>query len=279
MTKRYGMDSPEVRARREREEQRRAAEYQGLLMPEPGTPAWEKGLGLSTPFLDIIPGSGTAMKGLLLGGKGLLGSVPLAAGIRLSQDIKRTPKNIFNALENIGFKKWTPEKERFANVDLKYQREGVGLRLRHGALANNPMKTGGGADILPIRMGKEHGVPEDNVVIEGLAIVPEKRGTRAIKDAVDDLIAMADRTKTTLYVYPSPIMDKSKAEFVRKYGEKHGLELFSKERDKLFNLYEKFGFVRGGNVMVRFPGGKQVDISGATDLKSGNKWFDDAFGF
>ena len=39
MTKRYGMDSPEVRARREREEQRRAAEYQGLLMPDPGTPA------------------------------------------------------------------------------------------------------------------------------------------------------------------------------------------------------------------------------------------------
>ena len=81
MTKRYGMDSPEVRARREREEQRRAAEYQRLLMPEPGTPAWEKGLGLSTPFLDLIPGSGTAMKGLLLGGKGLLGSVPILAGM------------------------------------------------------------------------------------------------------------------------------------------------------------------------------------------------------
>ena len=65
MAKRLGMDSPEVRARRERERLRREAEYRARLMPEPGTAAWEQGLELTTPFFDIMTAGigGLGMKG------------------------------------------------------------------------------------------------------------------------------------------------------------------------------------------------------------------------
>ena len=53
MTKRYGMDTPAVRKRRENVARQKAAEYQSRLMPDPGTPAWSQGLETSTPFFDI----------------------------------------------------------------------------------------------------------------------------------------------------------------------------------------------------------------------------------
>jgi len=53
MAKRYGMDTPAVRKRRENVARQKAAEYQSRLMPDPGTPAWSQGLETSTPFFDI----------------------------------------------------------------------------------------------------------------------------------------------------------------------------------------------------------------------------------
>ena len=86
MTKRYGIATPEDLERQERERRRKEAEYQALLMPEPGTAAWDKGLETSTPFFDILTGGvgGLGMKagaklGGLLGkksGSGVLTQVP-----------------------------------------------------------------------------------------------------------------------------------------------------------------------------------------------------------
>ena len=56
MAKRYGIATPEDLERQERERRRKEAEYQALLMPEPGTAAWDKGLETSTPFFDILTG-------------------------------------------------------------------------------------------------------------------------------------------------------------------------------------------------------------------------------
>ena len=53
MAKRYGMNTPAVRKRREKVKAGKAAEYQSRLMPNPGTPAWSQGLETSTPFFDI----------------------------------------------------------------------------------------------------------------------------------------------------------------------------------------------------------------------------------
>jgi len=53
MTKRYRIDTPAVRKRRENAARQKAAEYQSRLMPDPGTPAWSQGLETSTPFFDI----------------------------------------------------------------------------------------------------------------------------------------------------------------------------------------------------------------------------------
>ena len=86
MAKRYGIATPEDLERQERERRRKEAEYQALLMPEPGTAAWDKGLETSTPFFDILTGGvgGLGMKGIaklggLLGkksGTGVLTQVP-----------------------------------------------------------------------------------------------------------------------------------------------------------------------------------------------------------
>ena len=75
MAKRLGMDSQFWRDYRDREAYRKAHKLesqivQGLLADQEQT---EPGLGLSTPFLDVLPGSGTALKGLL-------GAAPIAVG-------------------------------------------------------------------------------------------------------------------------------------------------------------------------------------------------------
>ena len=72
MTKRLGMPSDFWREYRKREAERKAQEYQDRLMPDPTQV--EPGLELSTPFLDFIPGSGTALKGMLA-------IAPIAAGV------------------------------------------------------------------------------------------------------------------------------------------------------------------------------------------------------
>ena len=74
MAKRYGIATPEDLERQERERRRKEAEYQALLMPEPGTAAWDKGLETSTPFFDILT-MGAGGLGMKVGAKlgGLLG--------------------------------------------------------------------------------------------------------------------------------------------------------------------------------------------------------------
>ena len=84
MAKRYGMDTPAVRKRRENAARQKAAEYQSRLMPDPGTPAWSQGLETSTPFFDIAAVGG----GLNLLRKGIARKLAQARARKQADDMR-----------------------------------------------------------------------------------------------------------------------------------------------------------------------------------------------
>ena len=193
------------------------------------------------------------------------------AGVRLSGAVKGTPANIFEALPKIGFeevKKRAGSLPRYGSARTRsFHREDTGVKLEVGALADHM-----GRPVSVSAIGEK--VPDNNVIIRAIAVTPSKRGTKGIKDVVDDLIEMGDRTNTTFYIQPSPIMDRSQKQLAIRYGERVGLEIYKREFEKLFRLYKKFGFQRPSNnadIMVRFPHGKQGFKN------TGNEWFDNFF--
>ena len=227
----------------------------GLLDSEPYTSEWFEGMS-DRAYVD----SGLRPEHM----------VGPMAGVRLSSAVKGTPANIFEALSEIGFKKILREPKvwRGSNAGmLSFHRGGTGIKLEQGALAEHM-----GHPVNVAALGEK--VPDNNVIIKSLIIQPLKRGTKAVRDVMEDVMAMGDKTKTTFYVQPSPIADRSKNQLVQMYGEELGLEMYAKEFEKLFRLYKKFGFQRPSNnsdIMVRFPHGKQGFKN------TGNKWFDEFF--
>ena len=192
------------------------------------------------------------------------------AGVRLSGAVKGTPANIFEALPEIGFKRILRESKSWQGRNagmISFHRGGTGIKFEQGALAEHM-----GHPVNVAALGEK--VPDNNVIIKSLIVQPLKRGTKGVRDAMEDVMAMGDKTKTTFYVQPSPLADRSKNSLVQMYGEELGLKVYAKEFEKLFRLYKKFGFQRPSNnadIMVRFPHGKQ----GFKD--TGNKWFDEFF--
>jgi len=192
------------------------------------------------------------------------------AGVRLSGAVKGTPANIFEALPEIGFKRILRESKSWQGRNagmISFHRGGTGIKFEQGALAEHM-----GHPVNVAALGEK--VPDNNVIIKSLIVQPLKRGTKGVRDAMEDVMAMGDKTKTTFYVQPSPLADRSKNSLVQMYGEELGLKVYAKEFEKLFRLYKKFGFQRPSNnadIMVRFPHGKQGFKN------TGNEWFDNFF--
>ena len=194
------------------------------------------------------------------------------AGVRLSSAVKGTPANIFEALPKIGFKRIKRKKDveravRGGEPFFNFSREGARIRLEVGALAEH-----GGRPVNVAALGEK--VPDNNVIIKSLVVDPSKRGQKSTLDVIADLLYMGDRTRTTFYIQPSPIVDRSQRSLIQMFGEELGLKMYAKEFEKLFRLYKKFGFQRPSNnadVMVRFPHGKQGFEN------TGNKWFNEFF--
>ena len=176
------------------------------------------------------------------------------AGVRLSGAVKGTPESIYASLPNVGFKKvvegGTESPLRFGTglSAPVFSREGIHITLNHGQLARHKNYV--------VKFGEK---PLGHTIISSIHVEKAKRGTKAVLDAVRDLIEMADRTATTLYVEPLPIADKSLESLVKLLGKKKGTTAYQKEKDKLFDLYEKFGFKKAGPMMVRPSPGKTMD--------------------
>ena len=185
------------------------------------------------------------------------------AGVRLSGAVKGTPESIYASLPNVGFKKvvegGTESPLRFGTglSAPVFSREGIHITLNHGQLARH--------NNYVVKFGEK---PLGHTIISSIHVEKAKRGTKAVLDAVRDLIAMADRTATTLYVQPLPIADKSLESLVKLLGKKKGTTAYQKEKDKLFDLYEKFGFKKAGPMMVRPSPGKTMD-----DLYIGDEFY------
>ena len=211
----------------------------GLLDSEPYTSEWFEGMS-DRAYVD----SGLRPEHM----------VGPMAGVRLSGAVKGTPESIYASLPNIGFKKvvegGTESPLRFGTglSAPVFSREGIHITLNHGQLARH--------NNYVVKFGEK---PLGHTIISSIHVEKAKRGTKAVLDAVRDLIAMADRTATTLYVQPLPIADKSLESLVKLLGKKKGTTAYQKEKDKLFDLYEKFGFKKAGPMMVRPSPGKTMD--------------------
>jgi Large polyvalent protein associated domain 38/Large polyvalent protein-associated domain 5/ADP-Ribosyltransferase in polyvalent proteins/Large polyvalent protein-associated domain 1 len=118
-----------------------------------------------------------------------------------------------------------------------YKKDGVRIALR----PNHSLKTEKNAAILYIDPDSS------NVIIEAILVDGNVRKQGKATATIKFLNELADKTKSTLYIEPVPLLDKAM------------------DKDSLISFYEKMGFVAetdAAKVMVRKPNAKIGDLLG-----------------